>query len=77
MIFKLEMSLDECLEQYQTLSKQIFAKQRSLFRRIFGSDISKYSAQRLQTAIEGLLARRGYRSDLSLQDPEQKGRIQG
>jgi hypothetical protein len=77
MLVKLNMSVNECLEQYQSLSKQIFRKERPLWRRIFGSDISKYSAAQLQTAVEGLLSRKGLSVELSLRCSPQENRMQG
>lgn len=77
MLVKLDMTINECREQYQILSKQIFRKDRPLWRRIFGSDISKYSASRLQTAVEGLLSRKNLPDDLSLRCSSQKNKMIG
>ncbi|KEF62566.1 uncharacterized protein A1O9_00539, partial [Exophiala aquamarina CBS 119918] len=77
MLVKLDMTINECLEQYQILSKQIFRKDRPLWRRIFGSDISKYSASRLQTAVEGLLSRKGLPADMSMRCSSQKNKMIG
>ncbi|OAP58833.1 hypothetical protein AYL99_06130 [Fonsecaea erecta] len=55
MMVKLDMSLDDCIEQYKTLSRDIFSKQRPLLKRVFGSDLSKYSGTRLETAVGELL----------------------
>lgn len=77
MLSKLGMSLDDCLEQYQILSRQIFVKKRSWCERILGSDISKYSGKRLQTSIEALLKWRGYPHDMKLQDGQHQISMHG
>ncbi|KAK5057727.1 hypothetical protein LTR84_011728 [Exophiala bonariae] len=77
MLVKLDMAVKECLEQYQSLSKQIFQKERPLWRRLFGSDISKYSASRLQTAVEGLLSRKSLPPELAIRQSSQNNTMQG
>ena len=77
MLSKLGMSLDDCLDQYQMLSRQIFVKKRSLCERLLGSDISKYSGKRLQTSIEALLRHRGYPHNMKLQDNQHPIRMHG
>jgi len=77
MLVKLDMTIHECLEQYQVLSKQIFRKGRPLWRRIFRSDLAKYSASQLQSAIEGLLSWKGLPVALSLRCSSQKNKMIG
>lgn len=74
---KLNMSLDECIEQYKILSADIFSKQRPILKRIFGSDWSKFSGKRLQKAIEKLLASRRQPHDLKLRGSSQPNGMQG
>jgi hypothetical protein len=65
MLVKLNMSIDECIEQYKILSGRIFAKERPTLQRMFG-DWSKFSGRELEKAIENLLASRGQPYDLKL-----------
>ncbi|KAK7961382.1 hypothetical protein LTR80_006337 [Exophiala xenobiotica] len=65
MLVKLNMSIDECIEQYKILSGRIFAKERPTLQRMFG-DWSKFSGRELQKAIENLLASRGQPYDLKM-----------
>ncbi|KAK4942543.1 hypothetical protein LTR10_017672 [Elasticomyces elasticus] len=66
MMVKLDMSIDECIQQYKVLSSEIFAKERPALVRLFGSDWSKFSGEGLRKAIEKLLASKGYPPDLKL-----------
>jgi len=65
MLVKLNMSIDECIEQYKILSGRIFAKERPTLQRVFG-DWSKFSGRELEKAIENLLASRGQPYDLKM-----------
>ncbi|KIX07610.1 uncharacterized protein Z518_02263 [Rhinocladiella mackenziei CBS 650.93] len=77
MLVKLDMSLEECIEQYKVLSGEIFSKERPLLKRIFGDDWSKFSGKRLQRAVEKLLSSRGQPHDLKLRCSTQKISVQG
>ncbi|KAI1619666.1 acyl transferase/acyl hydrolase/lysophospholipase, partial [Exophiala viscosa] len=66
MMVKLNMSIDECIQQYKVLSSEIFAKERPALKRLFGSDWSKFSGEALSKAIEKLLASEGHAPDLKL-----------
>jgi len=77
MMVKLNMSLDECIEQYKVLSADIFSKRRPILKRIFGSDWSKFSGKRLQKAVEKLLASRGEPHDMKLRCSPQPNGMQG
>lgn len=77
MLVKLDMTLDECIRQYKVLSWEIFSKYRSLLRRIFGSDFSKFSGSRLQRAVEKLLSSRGHPHDLKLRGSVQRNQMHG
>ncbi|KAJ9616112.1 hypothetical protein H2204_014056 [Knufia peltigerae] len=68
MLVKLNMSIDECIEQYKILSGRIFAKERPTIKRVFG-DWSKFSGRELQKSIESLLASRGHPPDLKMRSP--------
>ncbi|KAJ9611425.1 hypothetical protein H2200_004609 [Cladophialophora chaetospira] len=71
MMVKLDMSLDECIQQYKKLSRRVFSKRRSLVKRIFGSDWSKYSGNRLQKAVEDLLESRNHPVTLMMRSASQ------
>ncbi len=77
MMVKMDMSLDECIRQYKELSQYIFSKQRPLLKRIFGSDWSKFSGKRLQTAVEGLLRSKGHVEGAKLRCRCQQNSMQG
>lgn len=66
MMVKLDMSIDECIQQYKVLSGEIFTKERPALVRLFGSDWSKFSGDAFKKAIEKLLASRGHPADLKL-----------
>ncbi|EXJ85852.1 hypothetical protein A1O1_06221 [Capronia coronata CBS 617.96] len=77
MLVKLDMTVDECIRQYKVLSGEIFSKYRSLLRRVFGSDWSKFSGNRLQGAVEKLLISRGHPHDLKLRGSVQRNQMHG
>jgi hypothetical protein len=77
MLVKLDMSVDECIQQYKILSRQIFSEQRPILKRIFGSDWSKYSGDRLQKAVEGLLKSRDQPIDLMMRSGLRKNIMRG
>ncbi|KIX92305.1 uncharacterized protein Z520_12051 [Fonsecaea multimorphosa CBS 102226] len=77
MMAKLDMSLDECIEQYKKLSRDIFAKQRPILKRVFGSDLSKYSGKRLETAVEDLLKSSNQPVDLEMRSATQQNNMRG
>lgn len=77
MLVKMDMSIDECMQQYKELSEVIFSKQRPLLKRIFGSDWSKYSGRRLQRAVEDLLKSRDHSMGLMMQSGRRKNTMKG
>ncbi len=77
MMVKLNMSLEECIHQYKILSADIFTKRRPVVKRIFGSDWSKFSSKNLQSAVEKLLASKGYPHDLKLRSSPQHNSMKG
>ncbi|KAL2437480.1 hypothetical protein ABEF95_008185 [Exophiala dermatitidis] len=77
MLVNLDMTLDECIQQYKVLSGEIFSKYRSVLRRVFGSNLSKFSGRRLQGAVEKLLISRGRPLDLKLRSGVQRNQMHG
>ena len=77
MMVNLDMSIDECIKQYKELSQTIFAKRRALLKRIFGSDWSKYSGDRLQMAVENLLESRNQPITLMMRSGAQQNKMRG
>jgi hypothetical protein len=68
MLFKLDMSVDDCIKEYKTLSKSIFSR-RTIWERLSGG-ISKrrYPGEDLSSQIENLIQQRGFRSDVKAVD---------
>jgi hypothetical protein len=58
MMVKLNMSVEESIQQYKILSEEIFSEPRPLLKRLFGSDWSMYSGEKLKAAVESLLRSR-------------------
>ena len=77
MLVVLDMSVDECIEQYRVLSRQIFSEQRNIAKRVFGSDWSKYSGETLQKAVEDLLQLRKKPVNLMMRSGVQKNIMLG
>ena len=66
MLGKLGMTVEECIEQYRSMSKIIFGKKQIRGRVSAGLWQSRYSGQRLRKCVEDLLVRRGHNRDLSM-----------
>ena len=60
MIVKLNMTVDECIEQYKDLSKKIFGKPHVIGKRTGGFGATKYSSRRLHKHIVRLIKSRGH-----------------
>ena len=76
MMVKLDMTVDQCIEQYKILSEEIFSKQRSLLKRVFG-DWSKFLGEELQKAVEDLLSSVGQEHALKLRSKTQQNNMRG
>ena len=68
MLVKLGMTVDECIEQYKTLSEQIFGRKRSWTERISSRDYSKYSGDALRQFVVNLMQNqdRRFKEDFEL-----------
>jgi hypothetical protein len=57
MMGRLQMSVDECIEEYLKFSKKVFADGRRRFS-MFGWPRNKYHTRKLQMAIEEVVSRK-------------------
>ena len=55
MIVKLEMTVDECIEQYEILSRQIFGNPHLIGKRTGGFGTTKYSGRRMRELVVELI----------------------
>ncbi|OCT47443.1 hypothetical protein CLCR_03675 [Cladophialophora carrionii] len=77
MMVKLDMSIEECIQQYKELSRHVFSQSRPLLKRVFGSDWSKYSGKRLQEAVEKLLKSRDQPITLMMRSGRRQNSMRG
>ena len=63
MLARLGMSLEECIQEYQTLSKVIFKKKRIRGRLSGGLARARYRGGRLRDCVKELLEKRKLRQD--------------
>jgi hypothetical protein len=68
MIVKLGMTVDECIEQYEDLSKQIFGKPHFIGKRTGGFGTTKYSGRKLRELVVELITSRGRPADYKMED---------
>jgi patatin-like phospholipase/acyl hydrolase len=66
MLGKLGMSVEQCIDSYQELSRQVFGRKHFRGRLTGGLAPSKYSGRRLQKCVQRLLRDRGFTEDLSM-----------
>lgn len=66
MLGKMELTVAECITQYEALSKMIFGKKHIRGRITHGLAPARYSGKRLQRCIRDLLRARGLDEDLSM-----------
>ncbi|KAK0388963.1 hypothetical protein NLU13_2540 [Sarocladium strictum] len=77
MLGRLEMSVDECIEAYTSLSEEIFSKDsKSKLKFTFLGDIkSRFDAARLEKATMKILDKAGMNKDTLLSSPEAKCKV--
>ena len=68
MLVKLDMSVDDCIEEYKALSRSIFSRRNLWGRFTAGLGQSRYSGDHLAVQIEDLILRRGFRADMKMID---------
>lgn len=68
MIVKLGMSVDECIEQYEILSRQLFGKPHFIGKRTGGFGATKYSARRMRELIVELIKSRDRPANYKMED---------
>ena len=66
MLGKMGMTVDECIRQYEELSREIFGKKHLRGRMTFGLATARYSGKRLRNCVQGLLRSRQLDEDLSM-----------
>lgn len=72
MLGKLEMTVDECITQYEELSKVIFGKKHLRGRITHGLAPARYSGKRLRNCIRTLLSDHGLNEDLPMRHEADK-----
>lgn len=77
MLGRLEMSVDECIQAYTSLSEEIFSKDsKSKLKFTFLGDIkSRFDAARLEKATMKILDKAGMNKDTLLASPEAKCKV--
>ena len=68
MIVKLGMTVDECIEQYEVLSKRIFGKPHLIGKRTGGFGTTKYSGRKLRELVVELIKSRNAPADYKMED---------
>lgn len=66
MLGKMAMTVDECITQYEKLSKEVFGKKHLRGRLTLGLVSARYSGKRLQNCIQNLLRERHLDENLSM-----------
>lgn len=68
MIVKLGMTVDECIEQYEMLSRQIFGKPHLIGKRTGGFGTTKYSGNRMRGLVVELIKSKDESHDYRMED---------
>ena len=68
MLGKIGMTVDECITQYEKLSKKIFGRKHLRGRVTHGLATAKYSGKCLHRCMQDLLRERGYDGDMSMRN---------
>lgn len=68
MIVKLGMTVDECIEQYELLSKEIFGRPHMIGKRTGGFGTTKYSGRKLRDLIVELIKSKNSPADYQMED---------
>lgn len=74
MLGRLEMDVDECIEEYCEMMKRIFEKQRSRFPMSLSGKINaRFDTAKLEDAIKDVLARHGANESDPFNDRKERG----
>ena len=68
MIVKLDMTVDECIEQYEKLSREIFGKPHFIGKQTGGFGTTKYSGRRLRELVVDLIESKDRPADYKMED---------
>jgi hypothetical protein len=68
MIVKLGMTVDECIEQYESLSREIFGNPHLIGKRTGGFGTTKYSGRRMRELVVDLIKSRDRPADYKMED---------
>jgi hypothetical protein len=68
MIVKLGMTVDECIAQYEVLSRKIFGKPHLIGSRTGGFGTTKYSGRRMRELIVELIKSKDRPADYKMED---------
>jgi hypothetical protein len=68
MIVKLGMTVDECIEQYENLSRKIFGKPHFIGKQTGGFGTTKYSGRRLRELVVELIKSKDRPADYTMED---------
>lgn len=71
MIVKLGMTVDECIAQYEMLSREIFGKPHLIGKRTGGFGTTKYSGRRMRELVVALIKSRNRPADYKMEDTRQ------
>jgi len=67
MLGRLQMTVDECITAYTSLSDRVFRKQRHRLK-LNGQMQGRFDSLELERAIKQIVAQQGFREDLELMD---------
>lgn len=73
MLGRLEMSVDACIDAYQSLAQDVFKKSRSPLKFGIAKGLStqgRYNHEELEKAIKSIIRGQGLDSDAPLKSPE-------
>jgi hypothetical protein len=62
------MTVDECIKQYEELSKKIFGRPHFIGKRTGGFGTTKYSGRRLRELVVQLIQSKGRPADYKMED---------
>jgi hypothetical protein len=68
MIVKLGMTVDECIQQYEILSRGIFGKPHFIGKRTGGFGTTKYSGRKMRELVVELIKSRDRPAEYQMED---------
>lgn len=68
MMVKLGLSVDECIEQYEILSREVFGRPHFIGSRTGGFGTTKYSGRRLHDLVVGLIKKQSKEAQYKMED---------